>query len=128
MRELQFTIEKQPTFMDTLGPWVLRIGVALLFLALGASKFPRHGLWVKLFDQIGLGQWFRYFTGILQAGGALLLLVPRVAWIGAAILSCTMLGAILTQLLVFHAVLLAISPTILMVLTAAVGAQARGWL
>ena len=37
-------------------------------------------------------------------------------------------GAILTQLFILHAVLLAISPAILMVITAAVGAQARGWI
>jgi len=31
-------------------------------------------------------------------------------------------------LFILHAVLLAISPAILMVITAAVGAQARGWI
>src|SRR5207247_7871722 len=35
-------------------------------------------------------------------------------------------GAILTHLISLHSVLLAISPSILMVITAAVGAQARG--
>src|SRR5262245_51356706 len=128
MSELHFVIEEKTTFMDTLGQWVPRIAVALLFLGLGASKFSSHGLWVRLFDQIGFGQWFRVFTAVVQTGGALLLLVPRLAWIGAVILSCTMLGAILTQLFIFHAVLLAISPAILMVITAAVAAQARGWL
>jgi hypothetical protein len=34
---------------------------------------------VRRFDQIGLGQWFRVFTGALQVGGALLLLIPRVS-------------------------------------------------
>ena len=58
----------------------------------------------------------------------MLLLVPRVAWIGAAILSCTMVGAILTQVFIIHVVLLAISPAVLLVITAVVGAQARGWM
>jgi hypothetical protein len=39
-----------------------------------------------------------------------------------------MLGAILIQVFVLHAVLLAILPAILMVITAALAAQARGWL
>ena len=128
MRDLQFTIEEKPSVMDSVTVWVPRIAVALLFLALGASKFSSSGMWVRLFAQIGFGQWFRVFTGVLQVGGALLLLIPRVTWVGAAILSCTMLGAILTQLFILHFVLLAISPAVLLVMTAAVGAQARGWL
>src|SRR5262245_2264149 len=128
MSDLRLTIEEKSTFMDTLGRWVPRIAVALLFLALGGSKLPSNSSWVRLFDQIGFGQWFRVFTGAVQAGGALMLLVPRAAWIGAAVLSCTMLGAILTQVFVLHTGFLAIIPAILMVITAALAAQARGWL
>lgn len=128
MSDLQFTIEETSTFMDAFAQWIPRIGVALLFLAVGGSKFPSQGLWVRLFDQIGFGQWFRVFTGGLQVGGALLLFAPRVAWIGAAILACTMLGAVLTQLFILRTGLLAISPAVLLVITTAIGAQARGWL
>jgi uncharacterized membrane protein YphA (DoxX/SURF4 family) len=127
-RELRFTIEEQATVMDAFTAWMPRIGVALLFLAVGVTKFQSHGLWVRIFEQIGFGQWFRVFTGGLQVGGALLLLVPRVAWIGAAILACTMAGAVFTQLFILHTGLLAISPAVLLVITSAVGAQARGWL
>lgn len=127
-RDLQFTIEERPTFIDTFTRWAPRLGVAALFAAVGASKFPSQGMWVRLFAQIGFGQWFRVFTGVLQVGGALMLLIPRTCWIGAAILSCTMVGAILAQVFVFHFVLLAISPAFLLVITAAVGAQARGWI
>jgi len=128
MSDLRFTIDEESTFMDTVGQWVPRIVLALLFMALGASKFASDGLWVRLFEQIGFGQWFRVFTGAVQVGGALLLLVPRVAWIGAAILSCTMVGAILTQVFILHVVLLAISPALLLVITAVIGAQTRGWM
>jgi len=128
MSDLQLTLEEKSSFIDTVGRWVLRVAVALLFFALGASKFGSHSLWVRLFEQIGFGPWFRVFTGAVQTGGALMLLVPRLAWMGAAILTCTMFGAILAQLFIVHAFLLAISPAILMVITAAVGAQARDWL
>ena len=128
MGDLQLTIEEKHTFVDTITMWVPRIGVALLFVALGWSKFAAHGVWVRMFDQIGFGQWFRVFTGALQVGGAVLLLIPRVSWIGAAILTCTMLGAVLTQLFILHTALLAIAPAVLMVITATVGAQARDWM
>jgi uncharacterized membrane protein YphA (DoxX/SURF4 family) len=128
MRDLQLTIDNTPTIIDRIAPWIPRIGVAILFFGLGASKFTPHGVWVRLFDQIGFGQWFRVATALLQTGGAVLVLIPRVSWIGGAILSCTMLGAVLVQLFILHAVLLAISPAILMVIASAVAAQARGWM
>src|SRR5579871_3064944 len=128
MRDLQFTIEEKSTVMDAVAQWIPRIALALLFLFVGGSKLPSHGMWVRLFDQIGFGQWFRVFTGGLQVGGALLLFVPRAAWIGAAILTCTMLGAVLTQLFILRTGLLAMAPAALLVMTMAIGAQARGWL
>src|SRR5437763_15128097 len=100
MSDLQFTIEEKTTFMDTVGSWLPRVAVAALFFRIGLSKFASDGLWVRMFDQIGFGQWFRIFTGVLQTGGALLLLIPRIGWIGGVILSCTMLGALLTQLFI----------------------------
>jgi uncharacterized membrane protein YphA (DoxX/SURF4 family) len=126
--DLRLTIEERVTLMDRVVEWVPRLGVAALFLGVGASKFPADGMWVRLFDQIGAGQWFRVFTGAVQVAGALLLLVPRLAWLGAAILACTMVGAIVAQLFLLHGGLLAISPAVLLVITAAIGAQARGWL
>ena len=62
MSELQCTIDEKSTLMDAVGRWIPRIGVALLFLAVGGSKFPSHELWVRIFDPIGFGQWFRVFT------------------------------------------------------------------
>jgi hypothetical protein len=42
------------------------------FVFIGSTKFDNdpNGMWVKLFEQIGFGQWFRYFTGAMQVGGA----------------------------------------------------------
>jgi hypothetical protein len=46
---------------------VLRAGIALAFALFGLEKFPSgaDAHWVRFFDQVGVGQWFRYFTGIL---------------------------------------------------------------
>jgi hypothetical protein len=57
---------------------------------------------VAVFDQVGLGQWFRYFTGMLEVAGALLLLWPVTTALGAVILMIVSIGAALAQLLVLH--------------------------
>jgi len=38
-----------------------------LFLAAGSAKTGRLPLqWSMFFDKVGVGQWFRYFTGLLE--------------------------------------------------------------
>ena len=78
---------------DVLITWILRAAVAVVFLSVGSSKFDATSMWVKLFDQIGFGQWFRYLTGILQIAGAVLVLVPRTFLAGIGLLALTMVGA-----------------------------------
>jgi putative oxidoreductase len=78
--------------------WVLQGFLAVAFLYLGAGKFGHEPFWIELFARIGLGQWFRYFTGGLEVICGVLLLIPRTAAIAAALLACTMAGAILTHL------------------------------
>ena len=83
--------------------WVLRVFLALMFLYSGASKFNPHGIfWIELFAKIGIGQWFRYFTGGLEVTCAVLLLIPKSSAIAAALLACTMAGAILTHLFILR--------------------------
>jgi len=83
--------------------WVLRCLLALMFLYSGASKFNPHGkFWIELFANIGMGQWFRYFTGGLEVICAVLLLIPKTSAIAAALLACTMAGAILTHLFILR--------------------------
>jgi putative oxidoreductase len=55
---------------------------------------------VATFDVIGVGQWFRYVTGAIEVGAAALLWVPGRQWIGAGLLVCTIIGAILAHLLI----------------------------
>ena len=56
--------------------------------------------WSRLFDAIGVGQWFRYVTGLIEVGSAVALLVPSLAPFGAIALVATMAGAILTHLFI----------------------------
>ena len=87
-----------PSF-DVTG-WVLRIAAAILFLGVGLSKFDADSYWVTLFVAIGLGDWFRYLTGTLQAVSGVLFLVPRTVPVAAALAGSTMLGAIGVHLFV----------------------------
>lgn len=81
-------------------PWIASILIALIFLSEGAAKFSERGVWLRIFEQIGLGHWFRYFTGVVEITGALLLIVPATRLLGAVLLACTMCGALLTHALV----------------------------
>ena len=71
---------------------VLRLWLAIAFGLFGYEKIVGDD-WVEMFRQIGFGDWFRYFTGGLQVLGASLMLHPRTARSGAAVLAATMLGA-----------------------------------
>ena len=53
--------------------WVLQILAAAMFLFAGGSKLTGQQAMVDTFGQIGLGQWFRYLTGIIEVGSAVLL-------------------------------------------------------
>ena len=85
-----------------LGAWVLQGVVATAFFAAGAAKLAGAAYMVQLFDQIGVGQWFRYATGIIEVTGALALIYPGLASIGGLWLAGTMAFAVLTHLFVLH--------------------------
>jgi putative oxidoreductase len=80
---------------NVLGDWILRIGIAVAFTLFGSEKFPSDpgSPWVRLFHEIGAGQWFRYFTGVVEILGGVLLLIPWTVTIGLALLACTMASA-----------------------------------
>lgn len=80
--------------------WVLRIAVCAVFVGVGLTKFAAHSMWVKMFAQIGLGDWFRYLTGALQVLGGLLFLIPRTVFAGLVFAGGTMVGAIIAHLFV----------------------------
>ena len=71
---------------------MLRTVIALAFALFRLEKFPSgaDAHWVRFFDQVGVGQWFRYFTGIVEVIGAALVLIPVTARVGLAILATTM--------------------------------------
>ena len=85
-----------------IGSWALQGLVAAAFLAAGGAKLAGVPFMVQLFDQIGVGQWFRIVTGVVEIIGAVALLYPGLASIGGLWLGGTMVGAVVTHLLILH--------------------------
>jgi putative oxidoreductase len=80
--------------------WIVRGLLAFVFLGAGGAKLYGVPLMVEEFAHMGLGQWFRYFTGSLEVLGALLILTRLLAGFGAMLLICIMIGATIMHLFV----------------------------
>jgi uncharacterized membrane protein YphA (DoxX/SURF4 family) len=80
--------------------WILSVLTALAFIVAGGSKLAGVPAMVALFDKVGVGQWFRYFTGVVELTAGIGLLVPRYAFYAALALVVVMVGAIIAQLTV----------------------------
>ena len=85
--------------MRRVAEWALRLLLALAFVAAGLDKFT-GAMWVSVFHDIGLGQWFRHFTGVVELLGGVLLLVRPATIFAVPALICTMLGAVLVHVTV----------------------------
>jgi putative oxidoreductase len=83
-----------------IGLWLVKALLAAAFLAAGGAKLYGLPVLVQMFEQIRLGQWFRYLTGALEVIGAVAVVIPATAGFGAALLATIMIGAMLTHLLV----------------------------
>ena len=80
--------------------WALQILSAGMFLFAGFLKLTGDPAMVQTFGVIGLGQWFRFFTGGLEIAAAVLLLIPAWSFYGAMALAMTMVGAVITHLFI----------------------------
>jgi len=78
----------------------IKTALALAFAAAGLAKLTGAEMMVQTFDAVGVGQWFRYLTGLIEVAGAILLWVPGIQFIGAGLLTCTMIGAVLAHLFI----------------------------
>lgn len=87
-----------PEPRSAIGDWILRGGICLFFVSAGADKFSPG--WVELFREIGVGQWFRYFTGVVEILGGVLVLIPWTVTCGVALLASTMASAALIMIFV----------------------------
>jgi uncharacterized membrane protein YphA (DoxX/SURF4 family) len=82
--------------------WCVQILLALTFLNASTTKLMGKPEMVTLFAAVGIGQWFRYVTGILELTAAVLIVVPKTRSLGAALLIPIMIGATFVNLFVVH--------------------------
>ena len=99
---VESAISKSPSKGVNIALWIAQGLLALAFVGAGTGKLFGTPDMVALYEAIGMGQWFRYVTGILEVSGAALVIVPRTRVIGAGLLASIMLGAITTHLFVLH--------------------------
>ena len=78
---------------------MLQVLLAAAFVAAGGSKLAGVPQMVAQFEQIRVGEWFRYVTGLVEIVGAIGLLVPKTTAHAAAILAVTMACAVATHVL-----------------------------
>src|SRR5258705_765985 len=97
--------------------WITQVALALMFVMAGGSKLAGVPAMVTLFGALGLGQWFRYVTGVIEVTSGILLLVPSAAIFGAMLLIPTMLGAAAANLFLGQS---PAAPLVLLLVAAAV--------
>lgn len=72
----------------------IRALLTLVFIAAGGAKIIGAPMMVEEFEILGAGQWFRYFTGLVEVIGAAMLWWPNRQIVGASLLGGTMVGAV----------------------------------
>jgi putative oxidoreductase len=80
--------------------WVVQVFGAILFLIAGSAKLSGDEQMIQTVAATGIGQWFGYLTALIEFTSAILLLIPALSGIAALFLVPTVIGAILTHLLI----------------------------
>ncbi len=78
----------------------LRGLLTLAFVAAGLAKLAGVEMMVATFEAVGVGQWFRYVTGLIEISAPVLLWLSGKQVLGAAVLGATMVGAVLAHLFI----------------------------
>ena len=91
-----------PTKAKTVGFWILKIVLGLMFVGGAVFKLSGAQAAVSEFDLVGLGQWFRYFTAACEITGAVLLVWPRTTAYGTVVLAAVSIGAFVAQWQILH--------------------------
>lgn len=89
--------EPSPTVVNygTLG---IRVLLTSALLTAGIAEYIGAETMVASFEAVGVDQWFRHVTGLIEVGGALLLWLTGLQALTAAALPGTMIGASIAYL------------------------------
>ncbi len=77
--------------------WLLAAYLAWMFIEMGWVKFDPEGFWTEAFDRWGYPGWLRVLVGVIEVGGAVMILSPWFASYGGMALSLVMAGAWITR-------------------------------
>lgn len=108
------------TKFQTIALWALTLLLAAAFAMAGFAKLSGAPQMVENFARWGLPGWFLLVTGAVELGAAVLLLAPRTAFYGSALLVPTMIGAALTHVVHGDPIAAAVPALVLLVLSAVV--------
>lgn len=103
--------------------WTAQVGLAAVFISIAVLRLTGYPSAVQTFEQLGLGQWLRYVTGVLELAGGIGLLIPRLAGAAALGLVGVMVGATVANLVVLIPAMAAL--TVALGVTAGLVAWAR---
>jgi putative oxidoreductase len=80
--------------------WILRLAAAGILLQTLFFKFTAAPESVYIFTKVGLEPWGRIGSGVVELIAALLILSPRLTWLGSVLAIGVMAGAIISHLTV----------------------------
>jgi uncharacterized membrane protein YphA (DoxX/SURF4 family) len=101
--------------------WAATSVLAIFFILAGLPKVLGQTGWVARFGAWGYPEWFPTVVGLGEIVGAILLMIPSCAAIGALVLSTIMVGAVGTH--VWHGEL----PRIVIPIVLLVAVTSVGW-
>ena len=77
--------------------WLIAVFLAYVFIRQGWAKFFSDSGWARAFRVWHYPDWFRIAVGIVEVCGGVLVLVPRLARIGALMIAVIMIGGMATH-------------------------------
>src|SRR5215510_547120 len=90
----------------TIIAWICRVAAAVILLQTLFFKFTAAPESVYIFTKVGLEPWGRIGSGVVELIASILLFVPRLHWLGAAIAIGVLSGAIVSHLTVLGIVVM----------------------
>jgi uncharacterized membrane protein YphA (DoxX/SURF4 family) len=117
MQKWMLSSEVAPSGAAHVALTALRIAVAAFFAFMAWRNLSGDPAMADDFRRWGYSDGFRQLTALLQIAGALVLLVPALTWLGAGLLGCILVGAVVTHLR-FDPPTAALSPLVFMALVA----------
>jgi putative oxidoreductase len=86
--------------------WICRLAAAAILVQTLFFKFTAAPESVYIFTTVGLEPWGRIGSGVVELIAAILLLLPRLTWLGAGIALGVLGGAIMSHLTVLGIVVM----------------------